>query len=643
MAQAHPRPAPFYLAPLALVASLLALPAAATGAPSWTGGQGDPARVRELVSARSDGERLVRDGALSFNAAAVRRALAALDRGPTSEVERGAALMALGAGGAEEERLRLESFASGGPLSDRIAATLALGELGTPAVPYLRAATGRATDEPALREAALFAFALTGADEGRRAVEEAVNRGEVASRTGVAFLRYLDARLLHGDDRRARADAVPPLGPTVHFLLELRWQAARRFGMVDGHRWNHILTEAVIHGEAFLDRVVLEAAVDLSGPAVEDHLLEILIEGEGDHRLRAVAAVMPHRLVQIIESGLWTPSGADDWRVVLGEIERRRLERQSVELLELALRQPDVTYTAGLLLLRAGALDHAGIVVNEMASPEPSRREAIAHAFGLARNPDRVPDLLRLRDDGDARVRAAALVALVRLRHDPSKDVLRALLLAGPSDEREAVLGALASEGRHPGATDLVGWLEAGLAQTDLDARERFALEIALATQGRLETKDSLRAFLGRDGGGPLLPLVVRALAVKADERDLLLMRERFPTEDQFDLDVDLALALLRAGDPLAQRILRIAMWRGSWNRSALAAGLFVKRNGIHALIEELGSPPPEAQDADIRRLGFAVGEWGGLAALDELARRRGPGDPALQGAYLGALSTRTH
>ena len=46
----------------------------------------------------------------------------------------------------------------------------------------------------------------------------------------------------------------------------------------------------------------------------------------------------------------------------------------------------------------------------------------------------------------------------------------------------------------------------------------------------------------------------------------------------------------------------------------------------------------------DRRRVGFAAGVWGGVEYMNTLARelRWASGDPALQGALLGVLSTRT-
>jgi hypothetical protein len=45
-----------------------------------------------------------------------------------------------------------------------------------------------------------------------------------------------------------------------------------------------------------------------------------------------------------------------------------------------------------------------------------------------------------------------------------------------------------------------------------------------------------------------------------------------------------------------------------------------------------------------MRRLGFAIGTWGGIDAVERVSRlrRSNPGDPAVQGAVLGALAART-
>ena len=106
-----------------------------------------------------------------------------------------------------------------------------------------------------------------------------------------------------------------------------------------------------------------------------------------------------------------------------------------------------------------------------------------------------------------------------------------------------------------------------------------------------------------------------------------------------------LALALVRNAHPEVEPILQRAVWNGSWNRSVLAAAVVKSTSGMRRLYHWATKPPASATSADIRRLGFAIGELGGLAALQGLSRQMGSGAdrPALQGALLGALSTRTH
>ena len=44
--------------------------------------------------------------------------------------------------------------------------------------------------------------------------------------------------------------------------------------------------------------------------------------------------------------------------------------------------------------------------------------------------------------------------------------------------------------------------------------------------------------------------------------------------------NIELAVALVRTGHPVAQQILRGALWDDAWNRSVLAGGLMVEAHG---------------------------------------------------------------
>jgi hypothetical protein len=214
------------------------------------------------------------------------------------------------------------------------------------------------------------------------------------------------------------------------------------------------------------------------------------------------------------------------------------------------------------------------------------------------------------------------------------------LLASGPSTARAQAIEMLARAAADPLAAS---YLEQALLLQDLDTNERVLAQVSLAAQGRSQPRGALRELLHLPGlGTGLKELIVRSLAASPDREDLAAMRAMFPVDDSRLINVALARGLIEARDPGAVGLLRQGIWRGPWNRSVLAAGLLARHGGIQALHDELGSPPDRASDADLRRVGFALGEWGGLTEVDVLARRRRASDPALQGAFLGALATRS-
>jgi hypothetical protein len=132
------------------------------------------------------------------------------------------------------------------------------------------------------------------------------------------------------------------------------------------------------------------------------------------------------------------------------------------------------------------------------------------------------------------------------------------------------------------------------------------------------------------------------ALGRGAGLADIELLRELFPLGDEPEVDVELALALIAAREAAVLPLLRAAVWSEPWNRSVLAGALVLHHGGIEALRAEVARPPAGINDRDLRRVGFALGEWGGAVEVDRLAGRVSAADPALQGALLGALSTRS-
>ena len=102
-------------------------------------------------------------------------------------------------------------------------------------------------------------------------------------------------------------------------------------------------------------------------------------------------------------------------------------------------------------------------------------------------------------------------------------------------------------------------------------------------------------------------------------------------------------LALAKARDPKILPLLRAALWDEPLHRSILAGALIIDVAGVDALRDELQHPSLDASLRDLRRVGFALGEFGGLEQVEILGERLGSVDPALQGALLGALAARTY
>jgi HEAT repeat protein len=610
------------------VRALLLLLLAAASAPAGARAQA-PADLTALRNAHSWPERLARDARLSFSAGSAREAREALAGTRTylpSDVLFAHAYLALGSGGDIRDRPALLKAAVEGTSVERQAALFALGELRPASIEFL-AQRGEA-EEPEVAAAAAVALARAGGDAAR-AVLDRWSEGEgpraEAARGGLAFAAGV-------------ASASP--GPALETFLDLRFGAARTFGFVGGTRWKILLENELALQDAFLDRVIIGTSVNLREGPRRDHLLELLLAGGSPDRLRGIVEGMPEALAQLVEAGLWRPAGPEEWDALLGQITRRGVRPEDLPLLQLASSQPDLRARAGLLLVSANVKDAFGMVSGELFSDDPQRRLAVAQALGGLDDPQRLPDLARLRRDPDGKVRAAALVSLVRRRDQSSVDDLRDLLESGESAGRSNALSMLAAASADPLAQSMI---EEALLLKDLKEDERVLCNVALSLQGRLQPRGALREMLKSPGLSlPLQELLVRALGRNPDFDDLAVLRAIFPVEDAYELNVALAQALVVNRDSGALNLLRQATWRGPWNRSCLAAGLLARHGGIQALHDELASPPERSTAEDLRRVGFALGEWGGLSEVDVLARRRRAGDPALQGAFLGALSTRT-
>jgi len=576
----------------------------------------------------------LRDARVTFTAESARRARAVLEAAPAvgreQMEERAVALLALGCGGAGGDLARIEARLESGTPAERSAALFALGELELTGWAALARALERETT--GLEEPLCVALAL------------AVRDGALAARERLQALAA-------GDDELARrasqalawgaGEDAQGLGETLALYYELRWSAGRSFGLVDGLRGAEARKAELFANDEFLERVVLGAAGALPAGALESHLQEILRSGERPGALRLAALVLPEELERAFQAGEWEPSAAS-WETVLAAIDQQRSERRTKKLLGLAYRSsPELEPSAGRLLFRAGEDIPWSWVVVQLEQGDAEQRALLIDACGDRGEKERIPDLEELIERrAELGLSGAARVALVRLAHAPARKELEALLEGPPTPQREQALAAVArvlydrSLWRHG---------QQALKREDLRPEQRLDLLAGLAENGALVERAELRAALPRMGAGAQRRACVRALAHEPESADLEALAALFPLADDLELDVELALVLLSERHPATGGLLASALWRADWNCSVLAGGLIVASAGPRGLLDELDVAPSSAGERDLRRVGFALGEWGGLGAVEPLARTRSEGDPVLQGALLGALASRAY
>jgi len=580
-------------------------------------------------------EKAERNARLSFTKSSAERArelIEGVDEGSSLEL-RSIALMTLGCARSRRDLTMLESAVAGGKLSVRRAGVLALGEVGEWGFDPLRTLADQ--DVIGLEEVLILALIRAGEQgvaEANELVVQLATRDDSLGRAASVL-----QGLAHGED-------PPDVLPALDFYYELRWKAAREFGFVDGFRWRQLLLADLKQDDEFLDRFILTAARILDPDPVDDHLVEMVLAGGRPGALRASAAVMPEILARLYNGGEWEPASVEEWTIIIDELTDRRLERQAIDLVQGAFAHgdPELQAKAGLLLFRAGADIRWHWVADRISAGSGELRIALLEAAGDRQDPERISDLLAiLRRRPDLDIQGAITVALARLGHESAGDHMQDLITGGPSLERDEMLVSL-SHTSHD--LRMLPYIDKALRRQDLTLDLRLQLQLGYAIGGRHHDRRVLRDWLAQtEGPHPLRSLAVRGLGQTADADDLLLLDDMFPDERDMDLNVELALVLLKYREPVSLELLTSALWEDSWNRSVLAGGLLVRATSIYDLINDLEAPPRSAGDQDLRRVGFAIGQWGGLQAVEVLARNHNERHPALQGAFLGALSIRTH
>jgi HEAT repeat protein len=555
-----------------------------------------------------------------------------LARPEASERAKCAAVFALGAAQAFSERARIQALAQGPKGELRNAALWALGALGSATdLPELLAGLERGA---AVAEASAMALALHGSREARARLERLAGDAE-------------------HEVRQLAADALGAVAPEprdselARRLLDLRFEAARRFGLIDGEAWDVVLINDLARHQRFVGRLVYRCAAELRRPGIRDHFLEVALAGAPPERMRGVVAAIPSELARMIDNDLYTPADPAEWRALVDEIDRRRLESLTEPILRRALGQSELRLECAALLARVGATGASDLLDASLRSLDAEERRTAARALGERGGERYLPSLAAMESDLDAHVRAAALVARCRHSDQPAVERLRQHLALDVERAK--------AEDAHPEALLLVEELlecaaDASVRKHVLDLLPRlperwkgaFAAELCFGGHepAKAMLRDSLRA---ERPSGERGARAVAALGIDARAADLTLARELFPLGDDFDVDLELASLLLRAKDGEVLPILRGALWSEPWNRSVLAGALWIEMAGTAGLRLELQRPPTGVSSRDLRRVGFALGEWGGESEVRRLSERVGGADPALQGAVLGALGARTH
>ncbi|MCE9594467.1 MAG: hypothetical protein K8S98_09755 [Planctomycetes bacterium] len=597
---------------------------------AWFGALASPAAAQDAsATARRVNQpwaRLIeRDKRVSYTSRTAGAALAALGDQELSGSQRATAFFALGSARTETERARLESWALEGTTVERQGAVLALGELGGRDTNLLERLAGSKDAE--LSPYAVLALLRSRSEAGAKFVEELASQTDSPIGASAAALRAFVADA-----------ATASSHPVAQRWLELRWESARRYGLIDGQTWSTKILEGLLADPRFLDGVVYGAASQMKDSVVRDHFLELVLDAPPTECLRGAVDVLPTELDRLVATGLWTPADEVEWTALLNEIDEGRLESLTPNILRQARVVASLRTYASLLLVRGGHQEGAPLLELEINSDDPIARMRIADVWGGTGNKTLIPRLLTMLNDVDAQVRNASLVAQLRLGYGPAREKIRERLAQAKDAEHDILFHALCRNARDSEAKALLVDRFGSLSKGD-----QILAATYLSLGGRTSERGVLRDILNATPPtGEIGARIVRSIGVTPTAEDATILRGLFPREGELEINIALVLGLIEANDPAAVPVLRAALWSEPWGRSLLAAGVWVQMDGVDALMSELQRPPVAATARDLRRVGFAIGEWGGIEAAEELARRGGAADPAVQGALLAALGGRT-
>jgi len=578
---------------------------------------------------------VARDGRIAFDRRSATFARVDLDELEPGDHGRIAALVALGAAHSVTARALLvaETARSGRP-AERSAAAFALGELGPnvgTAVETLIQLT--ADEDPMLARAAMVALVRSGVPAGRSRVARIASGSDELAAEARSILAH------QADPTRSN----PP--ESCRRLYAARWDAARSYGLVDGKIWGSSLLAEISSDTVFLEELVLRLTRDLDLDNAKDHLLEILFEGKGPARIRTATSMMPFELEALIDAGVWLPASAREWKWLVQTVVNEELQARYPRTLALSMEQP-LTRALAAGLLQGGDERYEDILQQAFESNVLGERADAAFAVGVANATVFIPRLNDLCEGELAWTRVNAIASLIRM--GSHSGVERAIdIFATPPEEREPRLSSYLFEVLSRAAPDPQILQFLGQISTSLTGPDRAAVDSILLLSDVIVDTTILRREL------PLMiPTTwearrgVRALGRRPSAKDAKLLARLFPREGARGTNLELAAALARASHRSAEPLLQAAVWELDFDLSILAAGVVRQTYGPRTLIAWAISPPADVTDQDVCRLGFAIGAWGGMPAVEELRKQLGTTAgaelPALQGAVLGALAART-
>ncbi|MFT7077486.1 MAG: hypothetical protein ACJA0P_003512 [Planctomycetota bacterium] len=587
---------------------------------------------------------VARDARIQFDKRSADFARLDLDELFPGDYGRATAIVALGASGSVRARGHLLDEAALGDAdqqkepSERAAAAYGLGELGE-----------RGLDAASLR------YLISLADDPDPKVQAAALVGLV--RSGAASAREAAARVAGGtselapEARQILAHHIDPRGSVApasyRRLYVLRWSAGRTYGLVDGRVWGSALMAELAENKLFLEALTLQLTRELNFPGAKDHVLEILIEGQGAPRIVEAIQMMPVEVEMLIDSGVWFPQDLKEWRWAVLTILHEELHPLFPQTLlkSMALEDSPARWIAAGLLYREDS-QFKEILDEGLAHEKPVMRAYALYAAGTVELEEYLGRMKSMCDDGDPWVQANAIGALIRMGSQIGAG--KALdLLALPVEERPKQLVSLLFEVLERAAPDEDVMLFVEAVAPSLEGADRAAADSLLLTHGGLINSSVLRRELPLVS--PIMPEAhrgVRGLSAISNEEDIKLLARMFPRESAPKMNAELAVALAKARHRAPEPLLQAAVWTLPWNQSVLAAGCVRETYGEATLLDWVVDPPASASESDVRRLGWAIGEWGGLPAVQDLQHRLGTTSgaelPALQGAILGAYAART-